>query len=106
MTAWNALLAASTLLAGTAWQLITNPKPGGSSGAMTAWDALKAASTLQAGTAWQLITSPKPGGTGGVIIDRYRQISRDVMSLRATGDASNVMLAIGARRARRLKSLG
>ena len=28
MTAWSALLAASTLLAGTAWQLLTSPRTG------------------------------------------------------------------------------
>lgn len=29
MSAWSSLLAASSLLAGSAWELITNPKTGG-----------------------------------------------------------------------------
>jgi len=32
MSAWDKLLAASSLLAGTAWQLISAPKTGGGSG--------------------------------------------------------------------------
>jgi len=33
MSAWDKLLAASSLLAGTAWQLISSPKTGSGSGA-------------------------------------------------------------------------
>lgn len=56
------------------------------------------------GTSWWRSWANAWGSVTGVVgpaqsnTDRYRQIARDVMALRTTGNSSNVMLAIGQRR--------
>jgi hypothetical protein len=64
MSAWDSLLAFSSLSAGTARQLLDAAKGGTFVAGRTAWQALRAGSALTVqGSAWQFLNAPGSVGS-------------------------------------------